>query len=142
MAGSHSYEDGIKLVFKGLMILGAVTIFEVLVALLAKGHLIPGVSFTHGIGHVLYMLVMIGCSLYKAYFIIYEFMHMRYEAKALSLTVLLPMILLVWAIIAFFSEGNYWQNSRKHIQQKNEEQVTPVAKPQGALLRNETKYVL
>ncbi|MBK8426032.1 MAG: hypothetical protein IPL27_08735 [Lewinellaceae bacterium] len=37
------------LVFKGLMLLGAITIVEVFIALLAKGHMIQGIKFKHGI---------------------------------------------------------------------------------------------
>jgi hypothetical protein len=33
-------------------------------------------------------------------------------------TVLLPTLLLVWAIIAFASEGNFWLNSRKVVDTK------------------------
>ena len=62
-----------------MMILGAVTIVEVLIALLAKGHLVPGIDFKHGIGHYLYMMLMVGFSIYKAYFIVFFFMHMAYE---------------------------------------------------------------
>ena len=76
MAGHQSYEEQKALVVKGLLLLGTITIVEVIVALIAKGHLIPGVKFTHGFGHYLYMLLMIGFSLYKAYFIIFFFMHM------------------------------------------------------------------
>jgi hypothetical protein len=41
------------------------------------------------------------------------------------MSVLLPVLLLVWAIIAFFSEGSYWGRSRENIRQRNEETVKP-----------------
>lgn len=136
MAGHQTYEEQKALVFKGLMILGAVTIVEVVIALLAKGHLIPGVDFKHGIGHYLYMLLMVGFSIYKAYFIVFFFMHMAYEVRGMMLSVLLPTLLLVWAIIAFFQEGSRWGKSRELIKEKNEEKVelAPAGKPQGYLL--------
>lgn len=136
MAGHQTYEEQKALVFKGLMILGAVTIVEVVIALLAKGHLIPGVDFKHGIGHYLYMLLMVGFSLYKAYFIVFFFMHMAYEVRGMMLSVLLPTLLLVWAIIAFFQEGSRWGKSRELIKEKNEEKVeaAPAGKPVGYLL--------
>ncbi|MBK8967509.1 MAG: cytochrome C oxidase subunit IV family protein [Saprospiraceae bacterium] len=136
MAGHQTYEEQKALVFKGLMLLGAITIVEVVIALLAKGHLIHGVKFTEGFGHYLYMLLMIGFSLYKAYFIIFFFMHMAYEVRGLALSVLLPTALLVWAIIAFFQEGNSWGNRRELIKEKNEERVKPVpaGQPQGYIL--------
>ena len=136
MAGHQTYEEQKALVFKGLMILGAVTIVEVLIALLAKGHLVPGIDFKHGIGHYLYMMLMVGFSIYKAYFIVFFFMPMAYEVRGLMLSVLLPTLLLVWAIIAFFQEGSRWGKSRELIKEKNEEKVdaAPAGKQQGYLL--------
>jgi cytochrome c oxidase subunit IV len=131
---SLSYEEGKKVVFRGLLLLAAITIVEVAFALLAKGHLIHGFNLMDGVGRYAYMAVMIGASVYKAYFIIFEFMHMKYEVKGLAMSVLMPICLLVWAIIAFFQEGGSWGARRALIKQKNEEKVTmPVAKPQGAL---------
>ncbi len=109
-----SYEEQKKLVFYGLKLLGTITIVEVLVALLARGHLIEGVEFT-GFMHYVYMALMAGFSLYKAYFIVYNFMHMAHEVKSLRWSVLLPTLLLVWAIIAFFQEGNSWKERRERV---------------------------
>jgi cytochrome c oxidase subunit IV len=136
MAGHQTYEEQKALVFEGLIRLGVITIVEVVIALLAKGHLFHGVNFAHGIGHYIYMALMIGFSIYKAYFIIFYFMHMAYEVRGLVWSVLLPTSLLVWAIIAFFQEGNAWKTRREEVQQKNEEVVnpTPGGNPQGYLL--------
>lgn len=102
MAGHKTYEESIKDVYKGLILLGVVTLVEVFISLLGKGHVGIDVS---GYGWLLAIiaLALIGLSLYKAYFIVYEFMHMAYEVKGLALSVLLPTLLLVWALIAFFS---------------------------------------
>lgn len=146
MAEHQTYDEQKKMVFYGLVRLGIITIVEVLIALLAKGHLIPGVEFKHGFGHYVYMILMAGFSLYKAYFIIYFFMHMAYEARGMAMTVLMPTLLLVWAIIAFFNEGNYWKNSREQIQNQNskdrEESVmpAPAGRPQGYLLPGAPVY--
>lgn len=132
-----TYEEQKALVFRGLMLLGAITIVEVCIALLAKGHIVPSIKITHGFGHYLYMLLMIGFSLYKAYFIVFNFMHMAHEVRGLMLSVLLPTLLLVWAIIAFFQEGSYWGRQRQQIKDKNEEMVRPSmpsSQPQGYLL--------
>lgn len=110
--GHKSYEESIKDVYKGLALLGIVTLIEVFISLLGKGHMgidISGSSF-------MLALIPIGLivfSIYKAYFIIFEFMHMAHEAKGMALTVLLPTLLLVWAIIAFFQEGNSWKERRE-----------------------------
>lgn len=122
MDAHMSYDDQKKLVVKGLILLGAITIVEVIIALLAKGHLIHGVEFK-GVLHYVYMALMAGFSIYKAYFIVYNFMHMAHEVQGLRWSVLLPTLLLVWAIIAFFQEGAAWGKSRQKIKQKNMEAV-------------------
>lgn len=115
-------EEAKKVVFRGLILLGIVTVVEVLIALLGHGHIISGFHLSKWIMYP----AMIGLSLYKAYFIVYEFMHMRYEVPGLVYSVLLPCLLLVWAMIAFFNEGNYWKGNRAFIEQKNMEEARPV----------------
>ena len=109
---SHlSYEQSKSLATKTIVILAVITVVEVLFALLGKGYIVEGLHFP------LFMMgsVMIVMSIVKAYLIIYEFMHMKYEVPGLVKTVLLPTLLLVWAVIAFLSEGNYWNNSRSAV---------------------------
>lgn len=122
MDAHMSYDEQKKLVVKGLKLLGAITIIEVLIALMAKGYLIPGVEFK-GAMHYIYMIAMVGFSLYKAYFIVYNFMHMAHEVQGLRWSVLLPTLLLVWAIIAFFQEGASWGARRNQIDKMNKEEI-------------------
>jgi len=111
-----SYEESKKVVFKGLMILAVVTLVEVAIALVGNGHIIEGFELSK----IIMYPAMIGLSLYKAYFIVYEFMHMRYEVKGLAMSVLLPTLLLIWAIIAFMQEGGSWGQRRELIKEKDE----------------------
>ena len=67
--------------------------------------------------------VMIGMSLYKAYLIVFEFMHMKYEAKGLMLSVMLPVCLLIWAIIAFLYEGDAWKGNRQTVQERSKVEI-------------------
>ncbi len=132
--GHLSYEESKKVVFRGLILLGIVTLVEVFIALIGNGHVIDGFELPKWIMYP----VMIGLSLYKAYFIVYEFMHMRYEVKGLAMSVLLPTLLLVWAVIAFFQEGNSWGERRELINQKNQESIeAPAENPEGMLLKDE-----
>jgi cytochrome c oxidase subunit IV len=109
---SHlTYDQSRTIATKTILILGAITIFEVLMALLGKGYLIEGVHLPH----ILVGGLMIILSIVKAYLIVYEFMHMKYEVPGLVKTVLLPTMLLVWAVIAFLAEGNYWNDSRARV---------------------------
>ena len=104
----HTYEESKKVANRIISILAVVTVFEVLFALMGKGYIIPGLHFPYAIMFV----GMIAMSIYKAYLIIYEFMHMKYEVPTMVKTVLLPTLLLVWAIIAFGMEGKYWKERR------------------------------
>ena len=123
----QSYEEGIAVVKKGLILLGAITLVEVGIALLGNGHIIEGF---HMPKWVMYP-AMIGFSLYKAYFIVYFFMHMAHEVKGLAMSVLMPCLLLIWAVIAFFNEGGSWHARRDQIKRKNELPAKPITKPIG-----------
>ncbi len=114
-----SYEASIKRVYYGLGLLAVVTLVEVFISLLGKGHIIKGAEDYSVVIYTAGFIIAV-LSLYKAYFIIYEFMHMKYEVKGLAMSVLLPTALLIWAIIAFFQEGNSWKNRREQIKEKNE----------------------
>ena len=131
--GHLSYEEQKKLVMKGLKLLAIVTITEVFLALLFNGHIISSFHKSHvsttkwiTIGlFAIYGIAMVGFSLYKAKFIVYNFMHLGSEVRGLRMSVLLPMLLLVCAIIAFFQEGSSWGSRRQQIQEKNSQEVPP-----------------
>ena len=131
-----SREEGIKVVMKGLGLLAVITLVEVAIALVGNGHIIHGFHLPKWLMYP----AMIGFSLYKAYFIVYEFMHMKYEIKGLAMTVLMPMLLLTWGLIAFFQEGNSWKQRRELIQEKNRQNLQDV-KPQGMNIPSSTKVL-
>ncbi len=123
--GHLSYSESKSRATKIITILAIITICEVLFALLGKGYLIDGVHFNEG----LIALTMIAMSIVKAYLIVYEFMHMKYEVPGMVKSVLLPLGLLVWAIVAFIMEGKYWKNSRNGIIDRNEAEIKMINKP-------------
>ncbi|MEL6923287.1 MAG: cytochrome C oxidase subunit IV family protein [Bacteroidota bacterium] len=139
---AHNYEAAKKGVFKGMWLLAGVTLIEVIVSLFGKGHLggnpaswlqvnLFGMEFS--IILVIVALALIVLSLYKAYFIIYEFMHMGHEVRGLRMSVLLPTALLIWAIVAFFQEGDSWGKRRELIQEKDKIEVEETIKVQGVI---------
>ena len=137
--GHLSYEESKKVVVKGLILLGIVTLVEVAIALFANGHIVESFDIGDSWMRYPYMLIMIGLSLYKAYFIVYEFMHMRYEAKGLAASVLLPTVLLVWAIVAFFNEGASYGERRNVVNEKNKVEVEPTYKIKKTSMLENTK---
>ena len=132
--GHLTYEESKAKANKIIIILGIITIFEVAFALMGKGYIIEGLHFPIAITGI----VMIVLSLVKAYLIVYEFMHMKYEVPGLVKTVLLPTLLLVWAVIAFFWEGSFWKDRRGTAKMENSAQVKPVV-PQGVETKLLTK---
>jgi len=139
--GHSNYEAARKAVFKGMWLLAAVTLVEVFFSLAGKGY-VPGLGFfeEYKWGVFVIGVALIALSLYKAYFIVYEFMHMGHEVKGLRLSVLLPTLLLVWAVIAFFQEGGSWKDRREVIEQRND--VETIEKPIGSTIRDiETKNI-
>jgi cytochrome c oxidase subunit IV len=103
-----SYEQSKSYAFKLIIFLGIITILEVAIALVGKGYIIKGFHAPLWIMG----LLMIALSFYKAYNIVKEYMHLGHEVKAMGMTVVLPMTLLIWAIIAFLWEGAYWNGRR------------------------------
>src|SRR5688500_18561245 len=41
----------------------------------------------------------------KAYYIVGEFMHLKHEAKVLIWSILIPMVFVIWMLVAFVYEG-------------------------------------
>ena len=51
--------------------------------------------------------IFIVLTILKAFFIVGEFMHLKHETKGLIWTILVPMALLVWLLVALVTEGAY-----------------------------------
>lgn len=94
----EEYKSGVSAVWRATAILGIVTVVEVVVALLLGPHL-PKLLMNS-----FYAIA----SLAKAFFIVGEFMHLKYEKRAFMLSLGVPLVFLIWAIIAFALEGHGW----------------------------------
>lgn len=93
----EQYNSAVKAVWKATAILSVVTVVEVIVALAFGPHLPKWIL------NSFYVLA----SLAKAFFIVGEFMHLKYEKRAFMLSLGVPLVFLIWAIIAFAAEGHY-----------------------------------
>jgi cytochrome c oxidase subunit IV len=96
----------VKSLMRVFWILLVITLVEIAMAFLHY--------FTHFPPRMLLNAIFIGLTIVKAFYIIGEFMHLRHEVRNLILTFLIPLILLVWAIIAFMWDGSSWQSMRDH----------------------------
>ena len=101
----HQHEGGIttKRIWGVFWVLLAITIVEV----------IYGMNFSHHIHekwvNALFFLIM---TFVKAGIIVAEFMHLRYEIKTLIRSILIPLLLFVWFVIAFCMDGASWWSLR------------------------------
>jgi cytochrome c oxidase subunit 4 len=85
-------KEKIKHLWKVAGILGVITAFEFLIA------------FTLHAGP-LKTAIFVGMTIVKAGYIVGEFMHLRYEVKVLFWSILIPLIFIVWMLVAFIYEG-------------------------------------
>jgi cytochrome c oxidase subunit 4 len=85
-------KEKIKRLWTVAGILGAVTAVEFLIAF----------TMPHG---PLKVSIFVGLTIVKAAYIVGEFMHLRYEVKVLFWSILIPMIFVIWMLVAFVYEG-------------------------------------
>lgn len=134
MSHTITRKEGIQIAMKGFIILLIITVFEVGVALVGNGH-IGGMHWPKMIMIPLMCLL----SLYKAYYIVGVFMHLGHETRGMAASIVLPMLLLVWAIIAFLWEGDACRESRSYVRDRNRAKVETPAKTDehktGSLLK-------
>lgn len=64
------------------------------------------IAFTFGAG-MFKTSLFIGLTIVKAFYIVGEFMHLKYEVKVLIWSILIPMIFVAWMLVAFLNEGGY-----------------------------------
>jgi len=50
--------------------------------------------------------IFVAMTIVKAFYIVGEFMHLKYEMKVLIWSILIPMIFVVWLLIALIYEGD------------------------------------
>lgn len=120
-------KEDIKVGVKGFWLLLIVTFVEVGLALFMK-EILP-VSVIR--------LAMIVLSLYKAYYIVSIFMHLGSEVGGFASTIVLPMLLLVWAVIAFLWEGDYARKNRNYVKDPRPGAEVPVEEPTTSIQTDE-----
>lgn len=120
-SSAHQRDDGhnfsTKAIWRTFWILLIITIVELALAIwYYETDFLPK--------HFLNGIFVIG-TLAKAFFIIAEFMHLKYELKNLILTVAIPATLFIWFLVAFLWDGNSYKNlrntyDRNHLEQSKQ----------------------
>ncbi|MEZ5015933.1 MAG: cytochrome C oxidase subunit IV family protein [Flavipsychrobacter sp.] len=105
-----------KKIVKVLVLLSIVTIVEV-------GF---GLFFSYTMNRTLLNTIFLVLTLVKAGYIVSIFMHLGDEVKSFKMSVLIPLFLFVWFIIAFLADGAFWLKMNSNSPVRNTiEQVAP-----------------
>lgn len=93
--------EKIKKLWRVAGIMGIITAFEFAVAFLVPHHYKD-----------LRVWIFVMMTIVKAGYIVGEFMHLRYEVKVLFWSILIPLVFIVWMLVAFVYEGIAISNVR------------------------------
>jgi cytochrome c oxidase subunit IV len=135
---SHHEDDSSfkKKVIKTTILLSIVTVIELGLGLLMYATEL-GSGLTLAIKGVIVIL-----SLAKAFYIVSIFMHLGDEIRNMIMTIIVPLLLFVWFIIAFIADGNSYKNLRNKydthfkettmpLKDRKAAEELPAAKPAG-----------
>lgn len=64
-------------------------------------------------------------TLAKAYYIVSIFMHLGDEIRNMIMTIVVPLMIFIWFIIAFIADGNSYKNLRNKFDKHFQETTTP-----------------
>ena len=123
----HEHQDDAtfkKKVRKTTILLSVITIIE-----LAIGLIIYTMHKGESPSELLVLMfkgVVCILTLAKAYYIVAVFMHLGDEIRNMIMTIVVPLLLFVWFIIAFIYEGNSYKNLRNTYDKHFLESTTPV----------------
>ena len=107
LADEHHVGGGTKEIWKVTIYLSVLTLIE-----LALGFAMMGMG--DGLGKHLIKGVIVVLMLWKAFYIVGYFMHLRHELRNMILTIVVPLFLFVWFIIAFLADGNSFKNNKNN----------------------------
>jgi cytochrome c oxidase subunit IV len=96
---SEGSKKQIGRLMKVTLLLSVITILEVGLGLFGNSMGVP-----HWITACLFLIM----TMFKAAYIVKVFMHLGDETRNMIITVLIPLTLFVWFIIAFLADGGFW----------------------------------
>ncbi len=96
---SEGSKKQVSRIMKVTLLLSIITIVEVAFGLLGAKMGVP-----HWITATLFLILTI----LKAAYIVKVFMHLGDEVRNMIITVLIPLTLFIWFIIAFLADGGFW----------------------------------
>ena len=106
-------EDSKKRIWKTTILLSIITIVE-----LGVGYLLYFTEFSDTVD-LMFKGAVIILSFAKAFYIVSIFMHLGDEIRNMIMTIVVPLLLFVWFIIAFLWDGVSWKNLRNEYAPKD-----------------------
>ena len=126
----HVVGGGRKEIYRVTIILSVLTLIEL--ALGFSMYYIKNQVTIHFIKGVILILMLA-----KAFYIVAYFMHLKHELRNMIMTIVVPLLLFVWFILAFLSDGNSFNNLKNkydfyykdHMSQPMEKKEEPKEQP-------------
>lgn len=111
--------DAIKVIWKTFWILLVLTLVELVIGFYIFWADLPDAWLKYVLRTLIILLM-----LYKAYFIVAYFMHLKHEVRNLISTILVPLLLFIWFIIAFLYDGNSYKELKNTYDPYHHERTT------------------
>ena len=128
---------GVKEIVKVTVILSVLTVIE-----LALGFWMMGMPLQSSLRLAVKGAIII-LMMAKAFYIVGYFMHLKHEIKNLIMTIVVPLCLFIWFIVAFLYDGNSFRNLRNtydpHFKEQSTIKVEKKEAEHGAAKHEESK---
>ena len=115
LAEEHHVGGGTKEIWKVTIILSVLTIVELILGFWMMGMEEGGLARNMVKGVIVILMIA------KAFYIVGYFMHLRHELRNMIMTIVVPLFLFVWFIVAFLADGNSFKNNKNNWEPGHEE---------------------
>jgi cytochrome c oxidase subunit IV len=92
-------------IIKVALILSAITAVEFIIALLLVPHGYVNIKYANPVYIVL--------TLFKAFYIVAYFMHLKFEKLGLALSIIVPILFIIGLILVLTNESHHWIDLRR-----------------------------
>lgn len=96
-----------KSIIRTAWILTGLTAFEFLIAF-TKQYYAEWFGLSEAAADMIVLVTFVVLTLFKAFYIVAEFMHLKHEVKRLAFTIVVPFLFVIWLIIGLIVEGSTW----------------------------------
>jgi cytochrome c oxidase subunit IV len=126
----HEPPSSTKRIWKVFWILLIITMVE-----LGLGLSLYALTLPEGLRMHLIKGTIIILSLAKAYYIVSVFMHLGDEIRNMIMTIVVPLMLFIWFILAFLGDGNSYRNLRNKYDPYYKERTTVTPKADSTVTK-------